>query len=61
MDCPKCHSQSKVLDNRAQPPVVVACIKRTRKCLKCGHKFHTLEICESDYRQMKKGKDLERY
>ena len=42
MLCPKCSGPTKVADSRAKDG---GGIKRRRVCLKCGHRFNTMELC----------------
>lgn len=42
MKCPKCKSKSKVYDSRANGET----IRRRRRCLKCKHRYATIEILE---------------
>ena len=41
MICPKCKSKSKVYNSR---PTDDGTIKRHRQCLKCEHKYATIEV-----------------
>lgn len=41
MICPKCKSKSKVYDSR---PTKDGTIRRHRKCLKCNHRYATIEV-----------------
>ena len=41
MICPKCQSKSKVYNSR---PTDDGTIKRHRQCLKCEHKYATIEV-----------------
>ena len=43
MICPKCQSKSKVYNSRP----VGDTTRRHRRCLKCNHKYSTLEILET--------------
>lgn len=44
MNCPACHhAESLVADTRDQPD---GAIKRRRRCVKCSHRFSTLERLE---------------
>ncbi len=41
MICPKCKSKSKVYDSR---PTKDGTIRRNRECLKCRHRYATVEV-----------------
>lgn len=41
MNCPKCRSNSKVLESR----LTDGGVRRRRECLKCGTRFATIEAC----------------
>lgn len=39
--CPKCNSATKVYNSRPKPN---GSTKRSRECLNCGFRFHTVEV-----------------
>lgn len=43
LGCPRCGGLNEVRDSRRAPPHVA---RRRRECLKCGHRWSTLEIDE---------------
>lgn len=53
MLCPKCDSNTKVLDTRFD----VDCVTRKRCCLSCGHKFVTVEVDADWLERIKKTND----
>ena len=42
MNCPKCRNKSKVYNSRASGQTT----RRFRECLKCKHRYNTVEILE---------------
>lgn len=44
MLCPKCSEETNVTDSR---PTGYG-VRRRRKCVKCGHRISTVEICVTD-------------
>ena len=53
MNCPICNGKTIVSDVRKQTD----CINRRRKCVKCGHRFSTVEIDKDFYKKQIKRKD----
>lgn len=47
--CPQCRGPTKVADSRARDG---GGIKRRRVCLKCGHRFNTVELCDDQLAAM---------
>lgn len=45
-ECPKCGADTKVIDTRHGPNNTPR--RRTRACLKCRHRFATLEVLASE-------------
>ena len=60
MECPKCQSETRVIDSRSTPKGT----RRRRKCDKCGHKNTTYEVSlvmvELYESQFKRVKELEK-
>ena len=61
--CPSCSYKVKVIDSGSTKDK----LERTRKCLKCGHEYRTVEISQKDFSQIevleiraKKNEKLER-
>lgn len=48
MICPKCQSKSKVYNSR---PTDDGTIRRNRECLKCSHRYATIEV-SADVKQV---------
>lgn len=42
MNCPICNKETRVVDSRQSPSVDY--VRRRRECLKCKHRFSTIEI-----------------
>lgn len=40
MNCPKCRSETRVVDSRMNEDS----IRRRRECRECGHRFSTMEV-----------------
>jgi transcriptional regulator NrdR family protein len=50
MKCEKCQAETQVFDSRPREGT----IRRRRRCVKCSHRFTTLEIYESERNQILK-------
>lgn len=48
MNCLKCGSKSKVIDNRKRKWSMYNRLRRRRECTKCKHRFTTYEYYEVD-------------
>tara|TARA_R100000482_G_C4979929_1_gene82811 strand:+ start:122 stop:406 length:285 start_codon:yes stop_codon:yes gene_type:complete len=53
MICPKCGGRSKVYNSRPKDDT----IRRHRQCLKCNHRYTTIEVLEQKHKAIDKPKE----